>query len=601
MSRYCSRAAVVGMLLCAASVAAISQTVTAFHGGAEHRGVYDATAGSVVQGIQWAVPTKGDIVSSPVIAGQTVYIGSSDGRLYAIDVTSGQQLWAFDAGSPVQSSAAVDERRVYFGARNGVYFAVNAGTGMLEWRFNTGKEIPLIWGHESGDYYVSSPVSADGVVVFGSGDGKVYALASRTGREIWHAQTQGRVRTSPAVSGGAVYVGSMDGRVYAFDLHTGRELWRYETEGVALQSADFGFDRRTIQSSPAVADGAVYIGSRDGGLYAIDAASGKLRWRASHGTSWIITTPSANDGKVYVGSSDGAFVQALSASDGKEVWRQKIGTVIWSSLAISGDRLFFGDRAGRICAVDRQNGELQWTFRTGDTILSSPAVAKNLIVVGSGDGHIYALRVGVAAVHRGVFADAAKVKEATFGGELLSQYLEHRGYEALDSEKLAAFLRQRIADREPSVLVFASDAPDVLASSESLLVEYLKTGGKVVWPGIPPLLWPADPATGKRAGLKSLDWAATTRLLQVDHTRAIFDSRGVNATPVGRIWGLAEHWHDGWGIDPAGVTTVLGLDEWGLAAAWARNYGGPAGTGFVRVPAGDPLSVYLAAEFRPEK
>lgn len=46
------------------------------------------------------------------------------------------------------------------------------------------------------------------------------------------------------------------------------------------------------------------------------------------------------------------------------------------------------------------------------------------------------------------------------------------------------------------------------------------------------------------------------------------------------------------------MTTVLGMDEWGLASAWVKRYGGPEGTGFVRVPAGDPFAVYLAAEYR---
>jgi hypothetical protein len=46
------------------------------------------------------------------------------------------------------------------------------------------------------------------------------------------------------------------------------------------------------------------------------------------------------------------------------------------------------------------------------------------------------------------------------------------------------------------------------------------------------------------------------------------------------------------------VTTILGRDEWGLAAAWAKSFGGAEGTGFVRVPSDDPFAVYLAAEFR---
>jgi hypothetical protein len=47
------------------------------------------------------------------------------------------------------------------------------------------------------------------------------------------------------------------------------------------------------------------------------------------------------------------------------------------------------------------------------------------------------------------------------------------------------------------------------------------------------------------------------------------------------------------------VSEVLGVDDWGLAAAWVRSYNGGPGTGFVRVNAGDAQAVYLAAEYRP--
>ena len=80
---------------------------------------------------------------------------------------------------------------------------------------------------------------------------------------------------------------------------------------------------------------------------------------------------------------------------------------------------------------------------------------------------------------------------------------------------------------------------------------------------------------------------------------AMFDQRGVRATDAGKRWGLQQRWRTGWGIDPDKSITVLGLDEFGLASAWAKRYGGPEGTGFVRVPPDDPMTVFLAAEYRP--
>jgi hypothetical protein len=81
----------------------------------------------------------------------------------------------------------------------------------------------------------------------------------------------------------------------------------------------------------------------------------------------------------------------------------------------------------------------------------------------------------------------------------------------------------------------------------------------------------------------------------------MFDMRGVRATEDGKRWGLPNRWRSNWGIAPDSSITVLGRDEFGLVTSWVRRYGGPEGTGFVRVPADDPMVVYLAAEYRPQR
>src|ERR671938_81891 len=171
--------------------------------------------------------------------------------------------------------------------------------------------------------------------------------------------------------------------VYAFYLATGALRWRYDTEGVTLQSRNFGYDRRTVQSSPAVSGGTVFVGARDGFLYAIDAATGQLRWRFDHKISWVNTSPAVHDTVVYAGSSDGQFVQAVHAATGRELWRAKAG-VTWSSPAVAGDLVFFG----------------------------------------STDGGVYALRVGTApTLHRAVFFDSTYLKAAWLNDpSFLSRY-----------------------------------------------------------------------------------------------------------------------------------------------------------------------------------
>jgi len=535
-----------------------------------------------------------------------VFVGSADGSLYALDRLTGSEQWHFDADGPILSSPAVADGKVIFGSLVGSFFAVDATSGAPVWRLSTGTDRALPWGHESGDFYTSSPVVDGATAVFGSGDGSVYAVDVNDGRERWHFATHGRVRSSPAIDGGIVFVGSQDGSIYAIDLESGQLRWRYDTEGSTLNSAQFGFDRRTIQSSPAVAEGAVYVGSRDGYLYALDEAKGTLRWRYNYDQSWEISSPAVVDRVVYAATSDGQFFHAIDAAAGKEIWRVRTTGVVWSSPSLDRATVYVGDGSGFVWAVDRTTGGVRWRFLTGGGIWSSPVIDGDLLYVGSNDGGVYALR-GAAdqGLRRAVFWDSALVRGSRFPGHrTVRDFFIGHGYQLVDGNGLAKLLQDCVRTRVPCVIVFALDQlPKSLAvhADSGMVSRYLRAGGKIVWTGDPPMIWPKD-ATGN-IDYSLVDRASPASLLGIDFTQANFDLWGVVPTKEGRQWGLQEWWQAAWGIAPTQVT-ALGLNETGLAAGWVRSYGGPPGTGFVYV--GRPRwteaeleQLVQVAEYRP--
>ena len=495
MNRGCAVSAVatgalVWILSAAAAVAQPSATAS-FRGGPAHTGTY-AGGGSTVVGLQWRFLTNGDVISSPAVVGNSVFVGSGDGNMYALDRLTGAKLWSYAAGSPVSSSPAVVNGVVFFGTYDGRFFALDARTGAVRWKMSTGALIPFPWGHESGDRYTSSPSVMNGLVVFGAGDGRVYAVDAASGKPRWRATTGGRVRGSPAFGNGAAYVGSFDGRVYAFDLATGKQQWHYDTEGAALHSENYGFDRRSIQSSPAFVAGTVFVGARDGFVYALDATSGALKWKYDHKISWINSSPAVADGVVYDGSSDRQFVQALDAATGRELWRTDLGSIVWSSPAIAGDQLFVCEGAGRLHILDRRSGKELAVFRTASQIFGSPVVDGDLVFFGSTDGGVYALRVAnVSPVQRVVYLDSTYVRAGAGRSVETATYLSRRGYTVVDPKGLAEFLHARISDKQPSVVVFATDhIPSSLSGGDprtSPVRQYLDAGGKIVWTGVPPL------------------------------------------------------------------------------------------------------------------
>ena len=589
LSRWVVVGVVLAGTLAAADESGGSPGTAMFRGTADHAGVYSASPGHAYGGIRWTFATGGSVRSSPAILDGTVYVGSTDGSPYALAEADGRLRWRYDAGSAVSSSAAVGGGLVYAQSYDGEVFALRATDGRPVWRRSLGPALPLAWGHESGDVYRSSAALAGTHLLVGGIDGGLYSLDARTGTIIWRLQTGGRIWSSPAVGAGAVYVGSLDGRLYKADLRSGALRWTFATDGAALASGDFGYDRRSIQSSPSVADGVVYVGSRDGTLYAVDTASGRMRWRFDNSVFWSNTSPAIAGGTIYDGNSDGLFVQGVDARTGKEAWRFTTQLQVFASPSVSGDAVYAGDFGGNVYALDAKSGAELWRFRTdGRRIVSSAAIDGGHLVFGSDDGLVYDLRLGTSTLERAVFFDESYRKSSHLrSSETLRDYLSKRGYTVLDEARLAAFLRDRIADRRRSVVVFAIDhLPAGIVGERpatGIFRRYLEAGGKVVWPGIPPLLFPADPKSGM-ADLLHVGRDGARELLGVSFENANFDLVDATPTAAGEAWNVDRWTFTAWDADPRTVTTVLAQDENHLAGAWIRNYGGPPGAGFVQLP-----------------
>jgi len=193
----------------------------------------------------------------------------------------------------------------------------------------------------------------------------------------WSYSTTGPVDSSPAVADGTVYVGSDGGYVYALDDGTGHLLWSDRTGG-------------PVGSKPAVADGTVYVGSGDGHVYALDADTGRVRWSRTPGGS--VDSPAAvAGGTVYIGSN-GGYVYALDASTGHLRWSHQVGQLnVSSSLVVAGDLVYVGCTNGDVFALAAGTGNSRWSYQTGGPVNSSPTVAGGNVYIGSDDGRVYAL------------------------------------------------------------------------------------------------------------------------------------------------------------------------------------------------------------------
>jgi outer membrane protein assembly factor BamB len=374
-------ASVLLVFLCAAAAAG---EPAQFRADAQHGGIYPGSGVPVLHGVKWAVKAGGPVLSSPAIADGSIFFGSNDHNLYAVDVTTGKLRWKFASKGRISSSPAVADGRVYFGSFDGNFYALDAASGKQVWKFTTGGERRFSGRHLHGaepaaevmpdpfDFFLSSPALAADAVYFGSGDGNVYALDAATGTPRWKYHTGNVVHASPAVAGGSVYVGSWDSYFYALDAKSGALRWRFKTGEDAAISNQVG-----IQSSAVVADGTVYFGCRDSNLYALDAATGAKRWAYPTSGSWVISSPVVEGGKVYFATSDSALILAADAKSGAPVF--SVAFKHWpffSSPALAHGYLYIGSHAGRVMALELASGKLAWTFQTEASKTNGPALTK---------------------------------------------------------------------------------------------------------------------------------------------------------------------------------------------------------------------------------
>ena len=272
---------------------------------------------------------------------------------------------------------------------------------------------------------------------FNPGENKLTTTNVSRLTQDWKAPTGAGIDSSPAVDNGIVYVGSDDHSLHAFKVDTGASLWGQNAGGTGGQ----------IRSSPAVANGVVYIGSDDGKLYAFDATSGRLLWFASTGNS-IRSSPTVANGKVYIGSEDHNLHAFNAGGCGSNttpcpsLWTGHTdGTIYYSSPAVVNGIVYIGSEDHNLYAFNADNGSKKWNALTGGPIDSSPTVFNGVVYISSEDGKLYAFDAGSGKPSWSVSTGSALPACQGQGGSNRSSPAVANGvvYVGSDDSKLHAF------------------------------------------------------------------------------------------------------------------------------------------------------------------
>ena len=302
---------------------------------------------------------------------------SHSGYTTSIGPITNQTLWTFTTNASI-SDAVVANGIVYFDGGDGYFYALNASTGKQLWNKPGSTGIPAV---ANGIVYVTGQFNESG------GSGGLYALNASMGEKIWNVTSYDTISPvgTPTVVEGRVYVG-----YGVFDAYTGNLIWTPLGQPI---TSNVYMDVQL--HNPPVVNGIVYGRKQTASfIYALNRTNGNEIWHQSTGTGvYSGSAFTVVNGVAYFGD-DFMGLNALNASTGEKIWRIAVQYTPWtgpysfvmSTPAVVNGIAYIGVY-GQMLAVNASTGEKIWNYTTGVGMRSSPAIASDVVYIGSGQSH----------------------------------------------------------------------------------------------------------------------------------------------------------------------------------------------------------------------
>jgi outer membrane protein assembly factor BamB len=346
---------------------------------------------------KWKVQIDGGCVpsaasrSEPVASNGTVYVGSSDGGIYALDALTGGRKWRFQTGAGISATPVIDRNSVHIGSWDGRFYAIDIMTGQPKWSFDV--EVPVVEGalvHAGKVIFVGGWVQTSGA----KGNGLIYALDASTGENAWTFDTLPDMGSQPrwpshmpVIRDEVAYVANwnaaryVDGApdpaqvyVHAIDPISGRALWSSALNGAWPSPVAVGPKHVLFTTSSRESSGTTFE------LHALDSATGQEKWSykaTERGGKYLVDLRAQNvwrppmlvSDDLVVLSTD-AEVIGIDVNTGKQRWsltepfkNEPINQIHFGPLVyvVTGDTM--APTSGNLHGIDPQTGKLAWSMR----------------------------------------------------------------------------------------------------------------------------------------------------------------------------------------------------------------------------------------------
>ncbi len=342
---------------------------------------------------------------SPAVAYGKVFAASRQGVVAAYEQSTGKKIWSKDfatydesgitsavtklwsngLSAKIAGGLSVAYETVFFGTENGEVIALDANTGEQKWITTVKGEV------------LATPAIDAGIVLINTGSGFIFALNADNGEEVWSSESDvpplslRGVSSPTAVNGGAI-IGTATGKLIVNILETGQTAWE---QVISAATGVTELERIVdIDSEPLVAAGNVYVISYDGSLAAVELRTGRVIWKREYKSYRRMSLSGSTLYLVDVNSN----LFALDSRNGVELWRQgAIKERLMTGVTPVGNYLVAGDKYGYLHWFDQANGKIVARLEVGDddedeSIYHSPVVDGNTLYTQTRDGKLVAIQ-----------------------------------------------------------------------------------------------------------------------------------------------------------------------------------------------------------------
>lgn len=329
---------------------------------------------------RWVVQSAANILSSPLVLGNSVLIGNHTGTFAAYALKTGKQQWSYSAAGAIYSSPAAAGMRIVFGSADGVVHCINRNTGKGIWKVALPGPV------------LGSPLIHDDIIYIGGSAGEIYAMRLDDGSRVWtYRGLEGPVVSTPVIADGKLILGAWDRHLYALDIRSGNLVWKWNN-GTSVRNFS------PASCTPLVQDSVVYIVAPDRYLSAIHLKDGRTLWRTKQGGLRESIGLSA-DGQVIYGKSmqDTLVAYATRADQPAVLWKMPVGygyDHVPSMLVERQGLVHFGTRNGVIYAIDPKKRSVEWAHKIDHSMVNTVRVLNDKeIFATTMDGRLVRLQV----------------------------------------------------------------------------------------------------------------------------------------------------------------------------------------------------------------